>query len=651
MKQGIKKLIAVCLAVLLLCSTFFGNFGVQAASKDGVIYVARKADIVFAIDATGSMGYVIKGVKENLTEFVSSLKEEEGIDLQIRFAIYRDITCGEATELSDWFTDPDTAIAYLDGVDATGGGDGPETLFDAWGAMLDGGFRADAAKFCISLTDANYKLDNDYGFTTVDEVKEALTGEGIHNSIVTRTAYFSLYNDFITGPSTADSRDGGVLADIEGDYSVILLEDFRNAIIDVLDDNNAVKIQSTMIVLKKGGPDAEYLIEGGTPQDSCVFKDLEPDTEYTFIVREDGKEKRVTLRTEKATGAQIGKIPQYVYEGEVYQIRPNEDIKKMMETPDAEITWSSASDCLKVTPNKVGNGCEMIVYDCKYNTDKLLKVSLVADVEHSVKQSNGTYKKASKRVQQSFYVKNDIDALDVGAFHGTTDNIYETGLESEKNGMICLTTKDKVWVDIIFNQGDKGDVASVQTLTYFISDKYGYKNARGTKIARVDAKGNISGVAPGVTYVTIAAKDSYNKYSKEYKYSVTIPIVCPHVNEVGLDTDALCSAMGLDKKYVGGSSSEYIYLVERGKKINLAKYILYNPENVFNKNKIRCTWSSMNTSVAKISSKGVVTFNKLGDVTIYMTPTGGYEIDATTGRAKIESKPCSISFRVVGRKD
>lgn len=204
-----------CALALLLGS-------VQSAEAAS-LYVDRKADVVFVIDGTGSMGTYIASVKENLTEFINLLSEE-GVNVRVRFVTYRDITCNEETKLSGWYTNVDSAITYLNGIQAMGGGDGPETVVDGIGQMFqnDFAFREDACPFSVVLTDADYKMDNTFGYSSVSEVVTQLRGNGINTSVVTNTSYFDLYRDFVTPAATVSGEDGGILADILGDYSILL---------------------------------------------------------------------------------------------------------------------------------------------------------------------------------------------------------------------------------------------------------------------------------------------------------------------------------------------------------------------------------------------------------------------------------------------
>ena len=210
-RKQLSKCILAWLFTLILVCTLIPQ---QAMAE--TIYIDRKADVAFVIDATGSMSPYIESVKNNLSAFISQINSAD-VDVRVRFVVFRDITCDEDTVCSEWFTDADSAIGYLNGVSANGGGDGPETLLDGLGAALSGtfGFRADAAKFCIALTDASTKLLNSYGFTSEKEVIANLEDRGIITSMIVSQANFDAYEKYV------DEEDG-ILADIAGDYSIVL---------------------------------------------------------------------------------------------------------------------------------------------------------------------------------------------------------------------------------------------------------------------------------------------------------------------------------------------------------------------------------------------------------------------------------------------
>ena len=104
--------------------------------------VQYAVDIVFCIDATGSMGHLIDTVKTNALRFETDLQhlmEDAGkhIDeLRVRVVAFRDYYCdGEiALQASPFFHLPqqkDEFAAFVKGLRADGGGDEPETSLEA----------------------------------------------------------------------------------------------------------------------------------------------------------------------------------------------------------------------------------------------------------------------------------------------------------------------------------------------------------------------------------------------------------------------------------------------------------------------------------------------------------------------------------------
>lgn len=61
----------------------------------GQIY--GQADIVFAIDTTGSMSGAINNVVSNIDSFVDTLQSDYSVNANFALIDYKDITCGENT--------------------------------------------------------------------------------------------------------------------------------------------------------------------------------------------------------------------------------------------------------------------------------------------------------------------------------------------------------------------------------------------------------------------------------------------------------------------------------------------------------------------------------------------------------------------------
>lgn len=186
--------------------------------------VSGQADIVFAIDTTGSMSGTIYNVIANVKDFTERLATEYSVKVNYALIDYRDLEeDGPGTTkvikngTSNWFSNIDTYGSALNTLYADGGGDGPECSVDALetARLLD--FRKSANKFVVLITDADYKVLNDYGIKSMDEVAEKLAADGINTSVVCPTYYKSLYENVY-------SSTGGIFADIYGNFSAELLK-------------------------------------------------------------------------------------------------------------------------------------------------------------------------------------------------------------------------------------------------------------------------------------------------------------------------------------------------------------------------------------------------------------------------------------------
>lgn len=135
------------------------------------------ADIVFLIDVTGSMAPCINALKENINTFITTLttkgenNENPVKDWRARVVGYRDFTCDPEPFVDASFVrDVDELRAQLERLEATGGGDEPESLLDALykvtmvGQTEKGGaespsqwrYRSAAARVVIVFTDASF---------------------------------------------------------------------------------------------------------------------------------------------------------------------------------------------------------------------------------------------------------------------------------------------------------------------------------------------------------------------------------------------------------------------------------------------------------------------------------------------------------------
>ncbi len=175
----------------------------------------NQIDIVFIIDATGSMGDEINSVKNNITSFAQTLINN-GFDARFSIIEYRDITVSsdKMTTLhtyngSNWYKTSAGVIDVLSKISVSGGGDTPETTIDALGmaASSSMNWRSGASKYAFVLTDAGFKTNNNYGYSGMDSMITALKQQKIITSVITDSSYKSAYQSLY-------EKTGGIYASI-----------------------------------------------------------------------------------------------------------------------------------------------------------------------------------------------------------------------------------------------------------------------------------------------------------------------------------------------------------------------------------------------------------------------------------------------------
>lgn len=188
------------------------------------VNTVEPADIVFAVDSTGSMAPYIQNVADNIEAFSKYLEEKtvahmEGQEVKVkpRMAVveYKDITYDgkDSTVVhtvggSPWHTSTAEMVKTLEDVKASikdgDGGDNPETVLDALGYVVDGktlDFGENAHKFVIVLSDSEYKVENNFGYTE-SSMFQKLKDENINVSVITEPYHYDIYKNIV------DETDG-----------------------------------------------------------------------------------------------------------------------------------------------------------------------------------------------------------------------------------------------------------------------------------------------------------------------------------------------------------------------------------------------------------------------------------------------------------
>ncbi|VVB72790.1 Photosystem I assembly protein Ycf3 [uncultured archaeon] len=140
------------------------NFRVR---EDGIEYAidniyftgnarGQRLDLAVAFDDTGSMGEEISAMKLKVKDLTDTIRAS-GIDASYSLVSFKD----SISIRTKWTNDSEAFEKYVDSLYAKGGDDMPEASLDAIEAVLSMGFRSDAQKVILVITDAHGHYKND----------------------------------------------------------------------------------------------------------------------------------------------------------------------------------------------------------------------------------------------------------------------------------------------------------------------------------------------------------------------------------------------------------------------------------------------------------------------------------------------------------
>lgn len=142
----------------------------------------RMADIMFVLDCTGSMQGEIDAIRDAIMAFADTIKSD-GVRARVGLIEFRDRFIGEEARVlmfagKPFTDDPMSFRKEVSALQATGGGDEPESSLDAVMLALKQPFAADASKIIVLVTDAPPHIP-DRETKSIEEVSQAIRGGGI----------------------------------------------------------------------------------------------------------------------------------------------------------------------------------------------------------------------------------------------------------------------------------------------------------------------------------------------------------------------------------------------------------------------------------------------------------------------------------------
>jgi Mg-chelatase subunit ChlD len=124
---------------VLLNPTIRGNAAAVPQPQIDVVTAAqaRRVEVVFVLDTTGSMSGLIRAAKEKIWSIASTLAQaEQSPEISMGLVAYRDRGDAYVTHIVDLSSDLDSVYAKLMDFQAAGGGDAPEAVNEALEAAI-----------------------------------------------------------------------------------------------------------------------------------------------------------------------------------------------------------------------------------------------------------------------------------------------------------------------------------------------------------------------------------------------------------------------------------------------------------------------------------------------------------------------------------
>jgi Mg-chelatase subunit ChlD len=134
----VSGLVLATFGAVLLYPTIRGNAAGTVPPPTIVAPAAKRVEVVFVLDTTGSMSGLIHAAKEKIWSIASTLAQaQQAPEISMGLVAYRDRGDAYVTQVVDLNRDLDSMYAKLMDFAAGGGGDGPEAVNEALEAAIE----------------------------------------------------------------------------------------------------------------------------------------------------------------------------------------------------------------------------------------------------------------------------------------------------------------------------------------------------------------------------------------------------------------------------------------------------------------------------------------------------------------------------------
>ena len=204
--------------------------------------LSNKIEIMFVVDATGSMGDEMAYIKSEIIDVIGKVKERNPDSLvNLAMMVYRDKNDFYVTKYSDFTTDIEAQQKWFANQTASGGGDTPEAVQTAMKEAVEKQWSEDSTKLIVHVADApshNEDVDEwaNEVYKAADKGIKIITVSG--SGIDKQTEYLFRSQSLITSGQyvflTNDSGIGGSHIQASTDQEPLVVEYLNDCLVRLI---------------------------------------------------------------------------------------------------------------------------------------------------------------------------------------------------------------------------------------------------------------------------------------------------------------------------------------------------------------------------------------------------------------------------------
>ena len=204
--------------------------------------LSNRIEIMFVVDATGSMGDEMNYIKSEIIDVIGQVKDKNpDSTVNLAMMVYRDVNDSYVTKYSDFTTDIEAQQTWFAAQSASGGGDTPEAVETALKEAVEKQWSENSTKLIIHVADApSHEKDieewSKQAYKAADQGIKIITVSG--SGINKQTEYLFRSQSLITAGQyvflTNDSGIGGSHIEASTDEDPLVVEYLNDCLVRLI---------------------------------------------------------------------------------------------------------------------------------------------------------------------------------------------------------------------------------------------------------------------------------------------------------------------------------------------------------------------------------------------------------------------------------